>query len=67
MNTYVQPSMQSNYDVELVENEVPVFVAAAGWALLIFGGSWAYCTAMCGWRNVRSCSTSWRSIKAVCK
>ncbi len=50
-----------------VENDAPVFVAAIGWVLLVFGGAWAYCKAVCGWNNVRECSTSWLQVKAVCR
>lgn len=49
------------------ENEVPVFVAAIGWVLLVFGSAWAYCQATCGWMNVKECSTSWLQVNAVCK
>ena len=65
---YREPSIVlSGTDEEFVENDLPVFVAAAGWVLLVFGGAWAYCKAVCGWSNVKSCSTSWLKVTAVCK
>lgn len=66
--TYAPPEMEvSEEQGVLAENEVAVFVAAIGWVVLIFGGAWAYCKAVCGWRGVRECSTSWLQVKAVCK
>ena len=53
-------------DTVLTENDA-VFVAAIGWVVLVFGGAWAYCKAMCGWNGVQSCSTSWLKVTAVCK
>lgn len=67
METYVKPAVATAELTLFEENEVPVFVAAIGWVVLVFGGAWAYCQAMCGWMNVRSCDTSWLKVKAVCK
>jgi hypothetical protein len=64
---YVEPVVAlPRYDV-YEENEVPVIVAAAGWVVLVFGGAWAFCKAVCGWNNVKSCSTSWLTVTATCK
>lgn len=60
-----QLAIYSNDNV-LTENDA-VFVAAIGWVVLVFGGAWAYCKAMCGWNGVKSCSTSWLQVTAVCK
>ncbi len=65
--TYDKPMIAASPDVVFEENEVPVFVAAAGWVLLVFGSAWAYCKATCGWDNVQECQTSWLEVKAVCK
>ena len=67
MSTYVSPAIRVDETAMFEENEVPVFVAAIGWVLLVFGSAWAYCQAMCGWMNVKECSTSWLQVKAVCK
>ena len=64
---YEKPALSALDDVVFEENEVPVFIAAIGWVLLVFGSAWAYCKAVCGWRGVRSCETSWLRVKAVCR
>ena len=64
---YERPMILQVDEVIFEENELPVFVAAIGWVILVFGGAWAYCKAVCGWSNVKSCSTSWLTVKAVCK
>lgn len=67
MTTYVAPIAMEESAAVIETNDVPVFVAAAGWVALIFGSAFAYCKAMCGWNNVKSCSTSWLQVKATCK
>lgn len=52
---------------EFVENDLPVFIAAIGWVMLVFGSAWAFCQASCGWGNVQECTTSWLNVKAVCQ
>lgn len=63
--TYEAPTLEAAPENLYQENEA-VFVAAIGWVLLVFGSAWAWCQAMCGWMNVKECSTSWLEVKAVC-
>lgn len=65
---YAPPTMGRSQELDTyVDAEVPVFVAALGWVLLVFGGAWAFCLAVCGWGNIQSCETSWLKVKATCK
>lgn len=69
-DAYEAPEMTGGLDdeLEILDAEVPVFVAAIGWVLLVFGSVYAFCAAVCGPRNIRSCGTSgWLKVKAVCK
>jgi len=67
MIAYQPPTVTTRSDLELLENELPVFVAAIGWVVLVFGSAFAYCKAMCGWNNVKECSAGWLQVKAICK
>lgn len=64
---YESPQVDGLDVSSLDENEawftIPLAVAA------LFGGAWAWCKAVCGWNNVRSCETNyWKlQVKAVCK
>lgn len=64
---YEEPFVAHLDELVFEENEVPVFAAAIGWVLLVFGSAYAWCQAMCGWQNVDSCETGWLEVKAVCK
>lgn len=37
--------------------------------IAVYGSAWAYCSAMCGWGQVRRCDTGWfpPRVTAVCK
>lgn len=58
-------NMQESNSLEEAEAwfVVPLAVVA------LFGGAWAWCKAVCGWNNVKSCETAyWKlQVKAVCK
>ncbi|MBT2513388.1 hypothetical protein [Arthrobacter sp. ISL-30] len=63
---YSQPSITPVVVPAFVENDAPVFVAAIGWVLMIFGSAWAFCLANCGWNNVAHCEARWLEVVAVC-
>jgi len=65
--SYIAPALLQDTDAIEYEESGLTFVAAIGWVLLVFGSAWAYCQAVCGWMNVKSCQTSWLSVTAVCK
>lgn len=69
MNNYSKAKIQKN-DVKMFQkNELPIFVAAIGWVIIVFGSAWAFCVANCGWNssNVHSCEAGWFQVKSVCK
>lgn len=66
MQSYIKPSIGESTVAAFEENDVPVFVAAIGWVLLVFGSAWAFCLASCGWGNIARCEAKWLEVVAVC-
>jgi hypothetical protein len=67
LERYAPPTVLAERGPVVETNDAPVFVAAAGWVALVFGSAFLWCRAVCGWNNVKSCSTSWLQVKATCK
>lgn len=60
---YETPVVYSPKENLVEETELPLL----GWVIAVYGSAWAFCQATCGWQKVKSCSASWRGVKAVCK
>lgn len=63
---YERPALVGTQTVALEEHEawwtVPLAIAA------LWGGSWAWCKAMClGNGGVKSCKNSWWRVSVTCK
>lgn len=67
MESYTKPSIGPSTGPSFEENDVPVFVAAIGWVLVVFGSAWAFCLANCGWNNISRCEAKWLEVVAVCR
>lgn len=67
---YEAPTVVGEFNTDLIKGNAEVvwllFAIPAWLAVLAYGGSWAWCTSVCGWGKVASCTNDLGMIKAKC-